>query len=292
MPPRKPPPRQGTPPGRTAWHVLLANLLKERAPSSFEVLTEVSLGRQPPRIDVLLLRRHRSRRPVRPARVLRRLWGRIRRLGVIEYKSPADPLRQGDLAKLLAYGLWLLAEQPRLAPQPVLDLTLGWIVPVLTPTLRRELSLFGWSLGAGEQGYYPVTGAWLPFVVIVASEVSAAEHDELLGVLADGKVHSREAITWWHQQTGQSMGKLEKMQGYDQIVEKFVGSLTPEQIVAGIKSHEDDRAVEKFVDALTPEQLAASLNAGQRRALKVLLDQPARKAKPAARKATPARRGR
>jgi hypothetical protein len=77
--------------GRTEWHVLLARLLTQRAPSSFRVLSEVPLGHHPPRADLLLLRRDGVSSDD-DAKVLLGLWGRIRRFALLEYKSPANPL--------------------------------------------------------------------------------------------------------------------------------------------------------------------------------------------------------
>jgi hypothetical protein len=41
---------------RTAWHVLLAALLRQRAPRRIEVRSEVPLSTEPLRADYLLLR--------------------------------------------------------------------------------------------------------------------------------------------------------------------------------------------------------------------------------------------
>ncbi len=232
--------------GRTAWHVLLTRLLQQRAPPSFRVLAEVPLGKHPPRLDLLLLRREGASDDSGAA-VLRDLWRRILRLALLEYKSPSKPLRQGELAKVLSYAFLYAADHAD-EVQRREDLLVALVLPSLTPTLHSELAFFGWTLLRDERGYHEVQEAPWPLLVLELDVVSQAERDELLGVFGHGKVRSRESLWWWQQQTGEKMAELTEMEGYDEVVERFLASLTPEQRLAGL-------APEQRLAGLAPEQV-------------------------------------
>jgi len=53
------------------WHLAFVNLIQRRAPSNFEVQSEVRLTTEPQRADMLLLRRIGVERQDDQARVLR-----------------------------------------------------------------------------------------------------------------------------------------------------------------------------------------------------------------------------
>jgi hypothetical protein len=241
--------------GRTAWHVLLTRLLQQRAPSSFRVLSEVPLSKHPLRLDLLLLRRQGALDDS-DAAVLRDLWRRILRLALLEYKSPSKPLRRGELAKLLSYAFLYAADHPDEVKSRE-DLLVVLVLPSLTAMLPSELAFFGWTLRRHEGGYHQVQGALWPMLVLELDVVSQAERDELLGVFGHGKVHSRESLWWWQQQTGTKMAELAEMEGYDEVVERFVASLTPEQRLAGL-------APEQRLAGLAPEQVLARFAPEQR----------------------------
>jgi hypothetical protein len=91
--------------------------------------------------------------------------------------------------------------------------------------------------------------------VIELDEVSAAERDELLGVFGHGKVKSPATVAWWQEQTGEKMAELSQMEGYDEVVQRFIDSLTPEQRLAGLAPEQrladlGDRAILAMPDHL------------------------------------------
>jgi hypothetical protein len=88
-------------------------------------------------------------------------------------------------------------------------------------------------------------------VVIALDEVSQVERDELLGVFGHGNIVAKSGLVWWQQQTGVAM-ELSQMEGYDELVERFASSLTPEQRLAGL-------APEDVIPRFTPEQRLAGL---------------------------------
>jgi hypothetical protein len=93
--------------------------------------------------------------------------------------------------------------------------------------------------------------------VIELDEVSAAERDELLGVFGHGKVKSPATVAWWQEQTGEKMAELSQMEGYDEVVQRFIDSLTPEQRLAGL-------APEQRLAGLAPEQVLSRFAPEQR----------------------------
>ena len=80
------------------WHVGFGNLLRRRAPPSFEVHDEVPLSDEPARMDFLVLRKLAV--SAEGAETLRRLWPLLPRITIVEYKSPGRPYRTGDLDRL------------------------------------------------------------------------------------------------------------------------------------------------------------------------------------------------
>jgi hypothetical protein len=141
------------------------------------------------------------------------------------------------------------------------DLLLALVLPSLSPTLHSELAFFGWTMTLDPQGYHRVEGGPWPLLVLELDVVSQAEQDELLGVFGHGKLSRRESVWWWQQQTGETMAELTEMEGYDEVVERFLASLpaervlsrfAPEQRLAGL-------APEQVLSRFAPEQRLADL---------------------------------
>ena len=135
---------------RTAWHVLLAALLDQRGPRSFEYRSEVPLSAEPLRGDFLLLRRGLPG-PDPSAHTLRRLWGLLPRDTILEFKSVGRPYRSRNLPRLSSYLYLYFADQPeRLAAET--DLSGVLLVPARTPSLYADalaLRLRWRDLGGG-----------------------------------------------------------------------------------------------------------------------------------------------
>ena len=142
---------------RTAWHVGFFRRLEQGRPRCFEVRGEVPLGKEPQRVDVLLLRRVGLPDDSDRAQTLCGLWPRIRRDAVVEYKSPTAGYRSSDLVKLLGYGAqYYAAETERM--RDLEDLTLVLVVPHRTPLLDAEAAAAGWNLGPSNRGYAYAAG--------------------------------------------------------------------------------------------------------------------------------------
>jgi hypothetical protein len=89
---------------------------------------------------------------------MRRLWPRLGRVTVLEYKSPVDSaFRPGDLLRLVGSGvLYHTAHLDELPERE--DLTLVLVVASVTPTLLQEIERMDWTLTPLDGGYARING--------------------------------------------------------------------------------------------------------------------------------------
>jgi hypothetical protein len=236
---------------RTAWHVLFARLVGERAPHSIEVRAEVPLGTEPPRADLLLLRRRAGPSADAAANVLRGLWPRIECVALLEFKSVSRPIRRGGLAKLVACcGLYYQSNFDDLRRPSALTLVL--VVASKTPTLAEELASFSCSLRSLGGGYAAIDGLLFPSLLIVLDDVARAEHDELVGAFGNGHLGDAEARSWWQHHTGETMMTLKELQDFEEVERKYIEGLPLEKRLAGL-------APEQVLASYGPEARLAGL---------------------------------
>jgi hypothetical protein len=275
---------------RTAWHVLLAALLGQRAPHRFEVRREVHLSNEPLRADYLLLRAVAETDD--PGRTLRRLWDLLPKDTILEFKSTGRPYRTRNLSRLWAYLHLYYADEALRLEQPD-DLCGVLLVPTCTPALdadARALRLEWHSLGAG---YWSLTRG--PFALYVAEidVVAEAEDDDLLRLFGHAEPHTAEGRRWLSEQMGAKEIDMEmhELEGYDEVIQKLIARLTPEQRLAGLLP-------EQRLAGLLPEQVFAVYAPEQRvlalpdEALRALSDEYLATLSEATRAAVRARTGR
>src|SRR5436305_90193 len=100
---------------RTWWHPLLANLLRWQLGSHYHLEEEVPVGQKPLQIDLLLLQKEQGELPPSARQILAGLVEYLDEWTLLEFKSPSDTLRAGDLQTFLAYALLYRAQnQPLL----------------------------------------------------------------------------------------------------------------------------------------------------------------------------------
>ncbi len=245
-------------PGRTAYHVLFAQLLQERAPKNFTLSFDVKLTNEPQRADVIVVRKDPAA-AVGEALTLVLLWPLLLWDAIIEFKSPTRPVRRGDLRRLLGYAAQYHArEAERLDASSKLVLVL--VVAAWTPTLDEELRVFGWVVEPMGSGYYRVSAQPYALYVAVVDEVSKAENDALLNLLGHRTMQSQEADWWFSSHTfGSPEGQaMEKLEDYDAMIRQALKrlpasvrlqDLKPEERLQGLKPEEQ-------VLALSDEVLA------------------------------------
>ncbi len=221
--------------GRTAWHVVFAALVKERAPPDVEVRAEVQLGAEPQRVDLLLLRKTGDGH--QPGAVLGGLWPLFTTDALVEFKSVARPFRRGDLVRLLGYGAqYHVGEVDRLTARDSLTLVLVLSRPV--DRLASDLTRLGWHIEPIGDGYARIVGCPYPLVVVDIDTVAVAEHDDLLGAFGHHTMENRESHRWWQEHVmAADPTDIRELEGYEEMRRKLVESLSPEErlaIVAGL----------------------------------------------------------
>jgi len=188
---------------RTAWHVLFAALLHERAPRRFEVRSEVPLSSEPLRADYLLLRDVGKVEDAQAAPLEKpwRLWELLPKDTLVELKSTSRPYRGRNLDRLWAYLHLYFTDQPaRVEGRP--DLAGVMLVPARTPALdadARELRLSFRDLGGG---YWVLWGGPFALYVVEIDLVAEAEDDDLLRLFSHAEPHTLEARRWLSKQVG------------------------------------------------------------------------------------------
>ena len=250
-------PPQPSPPEKPIydlWHLSFVNLVQQRAPPNFEVQSEVRLSLEPQRADILLLRRRGVVRRDAAAQVLRAVWPLLARVTIVEFKSPVrSSCRPGDLVRLWSYGGQYHAAHMR-DLRTRADLTLLLVVPTLTRTLRKEIARMGWTLVPLGGGYSRIDGAVYTLFVAVTDEVTRVEKDDFLGIFSHHPV-TNPAVTWWFRNwTKETMvkQKIKDIPGYDEMREKLLDFLSPEERLAGL-------GPEQRLAGLAPEQVVLAL---------------------------------
>jgi hypothetical protein len=241
---------------RTAWHVLLAALLDQRAPHRFEIRSEVPLSGEPLRADYLLLQ------AVGVAEdrglTLQRLWVLLPKDTILEFKSTGRPYRSRNLHRLWAYLHLYYADEPaRLAT--CADLCGVLLVSDRTPSLDADVESLGLRWRSLGGGYWQIAGG--PFALYLAEidAVAEAENDDLLRLFGHATLLTTQARRWLSEQMGAKEidMAMHELEGYDEVIQKFIARLTPEQRLAGL-------APEQRLAGLAPEQRLAGLAPEQR----------------------------
>jgi hypothetical protein len=234
----------------TPGHVDFAVFMKEIVPPGIKVTVEVPLTTEPQGGGLLLLHRKEVPRRDSDAQTFLGLWSLLRTDTLVDFKSVACPLQKGDLARLQWHGAqYFTAQIDR--PLALRDLALVLILPTRTPTLINELARMQWTAVSLGNGYDRIEGAGYALYVVIMTEVTEAEKDDLLGLFS-GRQWTRKQIAWWWQHRTGSMGEMnmQDMPGTDEIIQEMLDSLPPEQRLAGLTP-------EQRLAGLPPEQWLA-----------------------------------
>ncbi|WP_437670310.1 hypothetical protein [Sorangium sp. So ce131] len=243
---------------RTAWHVLLAALLRQRRPGNFQVQCEVPLAAEPPRADYLLLRNDAPGEASEPAGTLRRLWPLLPRETIVEFKSARRTYRRCNLDRLWGYlSLHYADTARRLGPRT--NLAGVVLLPSRTRTIDADAAALGlaWLDLAG--GYWKLQGGAFPLYVVELTAVAEDEDDDLLHLLGHGEARTAEARRWLAEQVGaeESAMAMRELEGFDEVMRTLLAQLPIQTLLPGLP-------VEKLLAALPPEQRLAGLPPEQR----------------------------
>ncbi|MEO5728619.1 MAG: hypothetical protein ABI134_12905, partial [Byssovorax sp.] len=239
---------------RTAWHFFFGILLRNHGPSCFEVRDEVPLSDEPPRMDYLLLRKTAALSPEDPGETLLRLWPLLPLLSVVELKTIGRPYRAGNLDRLWSYVHAYHADDSR-RPGQRADLCAVLVVPNRTPTLDADLSAMGLTWEDLSGGYARVAGGLFVMYAVEIDVVMEQQGEDLVGWFGHGEQpRTVRAERFWAEMVGTVEANMDvrKLEGYEEVLQRFVKTLPPKQRLAGL-------APEQRLAGLGPEQRLAGL---------------------------------
>ena len=257
---------------RTAWHFFFGILLRNHGPSCFEVRDEVPLSDEPPRMDYLLLRKTAALSPEDPGETLLRLWPLLPLLSVVELKTIGRPYRAGNLDRLWSYVHTYHADESR-RPGQRGDLCAVLVVPHRTPTLDADLGAMGLTWEDLGGGYARVAGGLFALYAVEIDVVMEQQGEDLVGCFG----HSEEPGTvraqrFWAEMVGTVEANMDvrKLEGYEEVLQRFVKTLPPEQRLEGLAPEEvlaryapkqrlAGLAPSEILAELTPEQIVLGL---------------------------------
>jgi hypothetical protein len=223
-----------------------------------EVLDELPLSKEPPRVDYLILRKTTTFDPADPGTSLRGLWPVLVRVAVVELKSVGRPYRAGNLDRLWSYTHTICAGDPLLLERRH-ELCAVLVVPCRTTALDLDVRRMGLAPGAAGPGYWQMTGGLFALHVVEIDVVAEQEDDDVLRLFGHGSPRTVEARRFLTKQVGSKEAKMavQELEDYDEVMQKLLETLSPEQRVAGL-------APEELLAGLAPEQRLAGLAPEQR----------------------------
>ncbi len=159
--------------------------------SAFKVEQEVSVGKLPLQVDILLIRREGGQLSEIGMRELAELLPLLNRFTLIEFKGPTDAMARGDFARLV--GCSYLWHSQLSEPVPHEEVSLIVLAPVASGALRDELRLLGCEVKQHEAGIFAVTR--LPFTTwLVETDVMAERGQPILSLVSRVFLNDRRSI--------------------------------------------------------------------------------------------------
>lgn len=264
---------------RTWWHPLLVRLLRYSLGSAFQVHEEVSVGEQPLRIDVLLLRKSDGVLTDEARRLFPELVDLLSDYTYIEFKGPTDSVEIGDYEKAL--GVVHLHRCVHAADVPISNVTLLFIVPKFNKPFQRALKanavshaevapgcvriddgrFQSWCLETGVDAgvTHPVLSMLSPTVLKHDGQVyhalTQAGFSDILGYIWQliRQFSSRPGFAEQHTETDEMVKIAEE------LMKEFLESLTPEERLEGlspVERLEGLSPVDRVQDLSLEERLA------------------------------------
>jgi hypothetical protein len=142
------------------------------------------------------------------------------------------------------------------------SLTLVLIVAGIGRAVSADLARFGWKLVELGNGYSRIAGCPYPAFILDIDAVATAEHDDLLGSFGHHKMETVQATKWWREHVMRTNPtELATLEGYDDMLRKFLDALAPEERLAGLAPEERlaGLAPEDRLAGLAPEERLAGL---------------------------------
>jgi hypothetical protein len=246
--------------------------LGQRAPQRFEVRSEVPLSIEPLRGDMLLLRREPPHGPDEGPHTLRRLWDLLPQDTLLEFKSVGRPYRRRNLHRLWSYLYIYYSDQhDRLGTES--DLCGVLLVPARSPSLVADAAALRLHWRELGDGYSSLLGGGFALYVVELDVVARIDGDDLLCFFGHGEPHTAEANRWLYEQLGSEKVDmaLSQMEGYEEVMQKLLAGLPPEQRVAGLPPEDLLLALPDEILRLQPDEVLAKLPESARKAIRARL---------------------
>ena len=138
---------------------------------------------------------------------------------------------------MISYVWWVMGLQYNELNMQALTgpagLTLVLLTPAETPSLKAAIRYMDWHLERLDAGYARITGAWYTTFVAFIDEVCEAEQDDYLRLFSRHRNQSYEAMRWLNARflTRTTMENLRELEGYDDLVERLLSTLPPEEVL-------------------------------------------------------------
>ena len=176
---------------RTMWHPLFVRMLDYTLGSAYSVREEVSVGKMPLRVDILLIRREGGQLSPTKAEEISALLRLLKRFTLIEFKGPTDAMERGDFGQLLGCAFLWHSQEGELIPHEEVSLVV--LAPAVNNALPNELRLYGLEINDHEPGIFRVTG--LPFIAwLVETDVMAERGQPVLSLVSRLFLNDRKSI--------------------------------------------------------------------------------------------------
>jgi hypothetical protein len=285
------------PPGRvrTWWHPLLVNLLDWALQGAYEVRDEVPVGRMPPQLDIVILRRLGELSEL-ALRELAPLVARLNEITLLEFKSPTDALGRGDLSYLL--GCAFLFHGQQRPPVARGTLTTVILAPALTGPFREDVDRLGFQLHERRPGVWEIAGSPFPLWVLESDRLTELEDTALALFSRIFLREPRPIIEHWRDTEHAAVLEfvVQQIEQFKRLGEAFtmqhtavpvmnrtirelkahlLKQMTPEEFVEfATETNFLELAPPEFLaKSLTPEQIVRSLDPAAREQLRRLLEE-------------------
>ena len=223
---------------RSDWHKLgFETILRiEMHPygDTVQILTEQTLGEEPPRIDYIILVAKEARR------MKKGIYRFFRRFNIIEYKNPHDALDERVIRIIIAYANFYIGTAAHKSDVPADEVTISIFRAVKNKELFERMMQAGELEATEEPGVYRVKKLTdLPFQIVITSELVGPEYAKYR-VLVDGEHADTEDLKRVLED-----GRTEtdaSMQNYYREFLNFVGQKNPqtfEEVIGVDKAMED-----------------------------------------------------
>ena len=244
---------------RTWWHPLLARLLDHVLASAYTVSEEVSVGKVPLRVDILLIRRETGKVSEAGRRELAALLPLLNRFTFIQFKGPTDALERGDLAQLVGCAFLWHSQQVELVPRS--EMSLISLAPTLNDGLRRELRVLGGQAVEEERRIFRLEG--MPFATCALETDTMAEGGEaVLSLVSRVFLDHRERIIELLTSTGHAAllwYMLQQVQQFRSLGEGFAMQHKDSEYLGEV----EDELLTTVLDAIPVEKRLRGLTAEQ-----------------------------